>query len=89
MTTALPSQKHIKPFVSSDHQTIHSLLLELLIIRTQREAAALMGISQGTFASLFKTPPRFRLGRPLARKVANRLGIDQVYFCKLACTPIK
>ena len=89
MSHAATITKMPKALVASDHPTMRSLLLELLITRTQTEAAKLLGISQPTFSSIFQSPPKYRLGRKLARKVAKRLGVDEVYFCKLACSPIK
>ncbi len=89
MSQATAAPKMPKALVADDHLTMRSLLLEMLITRTQAEAAKVLGISQPTFSSIFQTPPKYRLGRKLARKVAKRLGVDEVYFCKLACSPIK
>ncbi len=83
MNTPGQPERSTKSLVRLDHQTLRSLLLELLLSRTQVEASAAIGITQPTMHHWLAGTPRHRPSLRKLRVVAQRLHVDVEYMLRL------
>jgi len=83
MDTPDQLKKPTKALVRLDHQTLRSLLLEILLSRTQTEASAAIGITQPTLHHWLAGTPRHRPSLRKLRIVAQRLHVDVEYLLRL------